>query len=94
MILKYNDWRFYLNHYPVLSAPIGEKTPHKSRISLCGHTHTTDKFLDWGRNYKECGSCASYPGYMIYHVELDAHNNYPVSLEQIIEDIQNIYNPV
>ena len=26
---------------------------------------------------------------LIYHVELDAHNNYPVLIDDIIEDIQH-----
>jgi calcineurin-like phosphoesterase family protein len=41
---------------------------------LCGHTHTQDKFSDID---KRC-----------YHVELDAHDNKPVSIEEIIDDIK------
>ena len=43
--------------------------------NLCGHSHTKDKWADWDK--------------MCYHVEMDAHNCYPVSLEQIKEDIRN-----
>lgn len=42
--------------------------------NLSGHSHTSDKFLDGAD--------------LCYHVELDAHNNYPVSLDQIIKDIE------
>ena len=43
--------------------------------NLCGHNHTQDKWTDWDK--------------MCYHVEMDAHNCYPVNLDQIKEDIQN-----
>lgn len=41
---------------------------------ICGHSHTKDCWADLD---KRC-----------YHVELDAHNNYPVLLDDIIEDIK------
>lgn len=68
------NWRFFCSHYPTLT---GNYDDNKRRpvINLCGHTHTKDKFADWNK-----GS--------IYHVELDAHNMYPVSIEQIIKDIE------
>lgn len=37
--------------------------------NLCGHSHTQDRWADWD---KKC-----------YHVEMDAHDCYPVNLEQI-----------
>lgn len=43
--------------------------------NLCGHSHTQDKWVDWDK--------------MCYHVEMDAHNCYPVNLDQIKEDIRN-----
>lgn len=42
--------------------------------SFHGHTHSKEKFSD----LSHC-----------YNVNLDAHNCYPVELEQILEDIQN-----
>jgi hypothetical protein len=48
----------------------------KRIISLCGHTHTPDKFIDMDKG-------------LIYHVELDAHENQVVSIDTIIEDIKN-----
>lgn len=41
--------------------------------SLHGHTHSKEKFCE----YDHC-----------YNVNLDAHNCYPVAIEQIIKDIQ------
>lgn len=53
----------------------GNNEPWRKVINLCGHSHTQDKWADWDK--------------MCYHVEMDAHNCYPVNLEQIKEDIWN-----
>ena len=42
--------------------------------SLHGHTHSKDKFGEY---------------YHCYNVALDAHDNYPIKLEDVIIDIQN-----
>lgn len=47
-------------------------------INLCGHAHTTNPFADMDKG-------------LIYHVELDAHGCYPISIDDIIEDIKEIY---
>lgn len=74
--LKYGKYNFYLTHYPTLTDN-GDNEPVWTKvINLCGHTHTSDKFLDWDKG-------------PIYHVELDAHNNRPVKIEDVIEDIRN-----
>lgn len=73
--LDYNGYHFFLSHYPTLTSNFDYNKPLKSRvISLCGHTHTNDKFADWGEA-------------PIYHCELDAHNCIPVCIDQIISDI-------
>ena len=75
--LNYNGYHFFLSHYPCMTSNFDVDKPLKQRlISLCGHTHTQDKWLDW----------TEHP---IYHCELDAHNCYPVSIDQIIQDITN-----
>lgn len=75
-ILKYQDYHFYLSHYPVLCSNYDTDKPLKRQmISLCGHSHTTDKFKDMDKG-------------VIYHVELDAHDNKPILLDDIIEDIK------
>lgn len=43
-------------------------------VNLCGHSHTQDRWVDWD---KTC-----------YHVEMDAHNCYPVSFDQIKAEIK------
>lgn len=48
--------------------------------NLCGHKHTHNKFEDIAD--------------LSYHVELEAHNNYPVSIETIIKDLEENKNMV
>lgn len=75
-ILKYNDYRFYLSHYPTLTANYDDgKSLKKKLINLCGHTHTKDPFHDWNKG-------------VIYHCELDAHHMEPVLLDTIISNLE------
>lgn len=79
-ILKYNGYIFYLSHYPTLCGNSDDDKPLKSRvINLCGHVHTKDPFADWDKG-------------LIYHVELDAHDNKPVLLDNIINNIKEKIN--
>lgn len=72
---KYNNYHFYLSHYPCLTGNYDEDKPLKARmISLAGHCHYKNKFQDMDKG-------------LIYHVEVDAHNCYPVLIDNIIEDI-------
>jgi len=73
-VLKDGKWRFYLSHYPTKVGNYDDKALCKTWC-LCGHTHTQDKWHDFSDN--------------CYHVEMDAHNCYPVSIDQIKEDIRN-----
>ena len=76
-ILKYQSYHFYLSHYPTLTSNHDNDKPLKTRIiSLCGHSHTSNKWQDFDKG-------------LIYHCELDAHNNKPILLDDIIIDIQN-----
>lgn len=75
-ILKYQGYSFYLSHYPTLTVNGDTDKPLKRQVlNICGHSHTTNKFQDMDKG-------------IIYHVELDAHNNKPVLLDDIIEDIK------
>lgn len=77
--LEYNGYHFFLSHYPCLCTNYNDGRPLKKHcISLCGHSHTKDKFTDWDKG-------------LIYHVEVDAHNYYPVSIEEIIMDCEKKY---
>ena len=77
-ILKYEGYHFYLSHYPVLCGNYDDKDKplKKKLISLCGHYHTKDPFIDWNKD-------------LIYHCELDAHNNMPICIDDIILNIEN-----
>ena len=67
---------FFLCHYPVLTMPRNLDGKLNGRTySICGHSHTKDKWADWN-----IGG--------IYHAELDAHNCYPVHIDQVISDIK------
>ena len=74
--IRLNGYSFYLSHYPTLTSNYDDDKPLKRKvINLCGHVHTKDKFIDFDKG-------------LIYHVELDAHNCYPVLLDDIIKDIK------
>lgn len=78
-IIKYSkSKRFYLSHYPTLTSNFDDNR-RPPLINLCGHSHTKNKFIDADK-----GS--------IYHVELDAQDLLPVSIEQIIQDIKEFKN--
>ena len=71
-IFKYSKRRiFYLSHYPTIVGNFEDGRP--AMWNLSGHTHMKNIFYD------------HYPN--VYNVSLDAHNNYPVSIEQIYKDI-------
>lgn len=73
----YNGYHFYLSHYPTLTSNFDFDKPLKSRlINLCGHSHTTDPFMDW--------KVHNAP---IYHCELDAHDCKPISIDEALKDI-------
>lgn len=78
--LKYHKYHLFLSHYPCLCSNYDDGQPLRSRcISLCGHSHTTNAFADWDKG-------------IIYHCEMDAHNCYPVNLDQVISEILERYN--
>lgn len=76
-MLKYNGYHFYLSHYPTVTSNVDDyEKPLKQRVlNLFGHTHDCRPFF--------------HNHYTLYNVALDAHDNTPVSIEQIIEDIKD-----
>lgn len=73
---KYKGYNFYLSHYPCLVSNYDKEKPLKNRtICISGHTHTKDRWHDWGNG-------------LIYHAELDAHDNKPKLLDEIIEEVK------
>ena len=78
--LKIGKQSFFLSHYPCLTDNHDDDKPlNRKVISLCGHTHTPDKWHDWNNG-------------LIYHVEMDAHGCQVVNIEQIINDIKEKVN--
>lgn len=70
---EYGGYTFYLSHYR--TDTFNYHTDRNKQVyNLSGHTHQATKFYD------------NYP--LVYNVAVDAHNNYPVSIEQIIKDIE------
>ena len=73
-MLHYNGYHFYLSHYPTLTGNLEKESLKQVTCNLFGHTHSKDKF------YQDIP-------YM-YNVALDAHNCYPVALDDIILDME------
>lgn len=80
-VIKYNGYHFYLSHYPTICANLDDaKKGLKGRmINLCGHSHVLNPYADEDKG-------------LIYHVEVDAHNCYPINLDDVILDIKDTYN--
>lgn len=76
--LKYKKYHFYLSHYPCLCGNFDEDKPLRERIvSLCGHQHSKDPFVDWDKG-------------LIFHCELDTRKDCsPWDLDEIINKIKD-----
>lgn len=75
--MKYKKLSFYLSHYPTLTGNgEDEKTVWQKTWNLCGHLHVIDPYYQMKQDFP------------IYHVEVDAHNGYPISLDEVIEQIK------
>ena len=76
----YKKKNFMLSHYPMLTQNMDDdKKPWQKTWNLCGHSHTKNKFD---------------PITHSIHVELDAWDNKPVEIEQILELIRGENNGV
>ena len=73
-VIHYRKYHFYLSHFPTNTANLEAESLHQCTLNLAGHTHSKQKFRD------------DVP--MYYNVALDAHNNTPVLLDDIIEDMK------
>lgn len=71
--LKYKKYHFYLSHYPTLTGNLEKESLKQMTLNIFGHTHQKQKFYE-DRPYMYC-AC------------LDAHDCYPVTLDQVIEDM-------
>ena len=76
---KIKGYSLYLSHYPTMVGSLEDMSPlNKRLINLHGHTHSKNKF------YQDIP--------FMYNVALDAHNNTPVSFDEIIADIEEEKN--
>lgn len=74
--LKAGKQSFFLSHFPSITTNSDTDKPLSRRmINLCGHSHTSNKFLDFEKG-------------LIYHCEVDAHNCTPINIENILNDIK------
>ena len=72
-MIKYNGYHFYLSHYPTFTGNLEKETLKQCTCNLYGHTHQQTNF------YQDIP--------FMYHVGVDSHNCYPVSLDTIIEEM-------
>lgn len=74
-VIKYGKYHFYMSHYPTMTSNLDNDAPLSQHIiNLFGHTHQKSNFYN------------DIP--FMYHVGLDSHDCYPVSVEQVLEDIR------
>lgn len=72
---KIKGYSLYLSHYPTMIGSLEDMSPLRKRlINIHGHLHTKNKF------YQDIP--------FMYNVALDAHNNTPVSFDEVIADIE------
>ena len=70
-LLHYRKYHFVLTHWPMMTGNLEKESLHQCTLNLFGHTHSKDKFYE-DRPY-------------MYNVSLDANDNTPVLLDDIIE---------
>lgn len=75
MNFNYNGYRFFLSHYPCVTGSLQKKCLKDCVCNLYGHTHQKNNFFN------------DLP--FMYHVGMDSHNCTPVSIDEIIEEMEN-----
>lgn len=76
-IIRHGAYHFFLSHYPSITTNLQHETLKQGIINLFGHTHSKEKFYN------------GVP--FMYNVALDAHNNRPVSIEQVLVEVEKKY---
>lgn len=72
IFFEYKGRKFHLSHYPTITAGLSDD-PNKAIFNLFGHTHSNKKFYQ-GKPF-------------MYNVAVDAHNCCPISIDEIMGDI-------
>jgi calcineurin-like phosphoesterase family protein len=73
--LKQGKYSFLATHYPMLTGNLEKESLTQMTLNLYGHTHQTTHF------FHDLPYC--------YHVGMDAHDCYPVSLDTIIQEMKD-----
>ena len=71
--IKYNGYHFFMTHYPCFTGNLEKESLKKCLCNLYGHTHQTTNF------YQDIP--------FMYHVGMDSHNCTPISIDQVIIDM-------
>ena len=74
-LIHYRKYHFYLSHFPTLTGNLEKESLHQMTLNLFGHTHSKEKFFE------------DRPD--MYNVSLDANDNTPVLLDDIIERMKS-----
>lgn len=74
IVLDYRKYHFYMSHFPTLTGNLEKENLHQMMLNLYGHTHQEINFFE-DRPY-------------MYHVGVDSHNCYPISLDAIIASMK------
>lgn len=74
-VIKYKGYHFYLSHYPTLTGNLEKESLKQMTLNLYGHTHQKTNFYE-DRPY-------------MYHIGVDSHDCYPVSIDQIIQEMKD-----
>lgn len=77
-VIKIKKQHYYLSHYPTFCSNYDDKPYHNHLINLYGHTHQQTNFFN--------------DNPFMYHVGLDSHNCYPISIDEIDKDIHTKIN--
>lgn len=75
IMLNYKKYHFYMTHFPCNTGNLQKESLKQMTLNLYGHTHQTNKFYE-DRPYMYC-------------VDVDAHNCYPINLDDIISDMND-----
>lgn len=73
ILFKYNKIMFYLSHYPSVTRQPDDLPNKQGIINLYGHTHQKNMFYN--------------DNFYMYHVGLDSNGLKPISIDEIIENI-------
>lgn len=77
-MFKYGKIMCYLSHYPTITSNYDEKHFSQHVINFHGHTHSKEKW--------------EFDTPFTYNVAMDAHNCYPIHIDEAINDIRQKWN--